>query len=48
VRHVVYGHVHGEALAEAFEGERDGVLYRCVSADHLAFEPALLFERETE
>ena len=48
VGHVVYGHLLGEALAAAFEGERDGVLYRCVSADHLAFEPALLFEHETE
>ncbi len=44
VRHVAYGHLHGEAAACAFEGERDGVLYRCVSADAVGFEPALLFE----
>lgn len=39
VSHVVYGHVHGEALADIFEGERDGVHYRCVSADHVGFAP---------
>jgi hypothetical protein len=44
VRYAVYGHVHGEAAVEAFEGERGGVLYRCVSADVIGFEPALLFE----
>ena len=44
IRHAVYGHLHGEAVAEAFEGERGGVLYRCVSADRIGFEPALLFE----
>ncbi len=44
VRRVVYGHIHGEAAAGAFEGERDGVTYRCVSADHVGFEPVLLFE----
>jgi len=43
VRYVVYGHLHGDALRGAFEGERDGVLYRCVSADHVGFAPALLF-----
>jgi len=44
VRHCVYGHLHGEAAAEAFEGEADGVCYRCVSADHIGFAPVLLFE----
>lgn len=46
VRYAVYGHLHGEALASAFEGERDGVLYRCVSADHVGFAPAPIFERK--
>jgi len=45
VRHVVYGHLHGDGLAAAFDGERDGVAYRCVSADRIGFEPALLFQR---
>ena len=43
VSRVVYGHVHGERAASAFEGERDGVEYRCVSADRVGFAPALLF-----
>lgn len=45
VRHVVYGHLHGEAAARAFEGEREGVSYRCVSADRIDFDPALILER---
>lgn len=44
VRYCIYGHVHGEDAASAFEGEVDGVMYRCVSADHVDFTPALLFE----
>ena len=43
VSHCVYGHLHGESLAGAFEGERNGVHYRCVSADHVGFRPRLLF-----
>jgi predicted phosphohydrolase len=44
VRYAVYGHLHGEANRHAFEGERDGVVYRCVSADKVDFAPALVFE----
>ena len=44
VRFAVYGHLHGEATRDAFEGERDGVLYKCVSADKLNFSPVLLFQ----
>lgn len=44
VRYVVYGHLHGEGAGAAFDGERDGVLYRCVSADHIGFAPLLLLE----
>jgi hypothetical protein len=44
VRYCIYGHLHGENAARAFEGERGGVLYRCVSADHVDFTPAALFE----
>jgi predicted phosphohydrolase len=44
VRYCIYGHVHGEALEEAFEGEEEGITYRCTSADHLDFCPTLLME----
>ena len=44
VRHCVYAHVHGQAARDAFEGERDGVHYRCVSADRVGFTPALICE----
>ena len=39
VTDVVYGHLHGAALKSAFNGEKDGVTYHCVSADHLNFVP---------
>ncbi|MHC4788491.1 MAG: metallophosphoesterase [Planctomycetota bacterium] len=45
VRYCIYGHLHGEDAAHAFEAEVDAVLYRCVSADRLEFRPALLLER---
>ncbi|MFP4026253.1 MAG: metallophosphoesterase [Candidatus Brocadiia bacterium] len=45
---VVYGHLHGEARQDAMEGNTGGVEYRCVSADHVGFEPALLFEHDRE
>ena len=47
VRHVVYGHLHGEVAGWAFEGERDGLTSRCTSADHLNFAPANLFQHNT-
>jgi hypothetical protein len=40
----IYGHLHGEATSSAFEGERNGITYRCVSADHIDFTPLYLFE----
>ena len=43
-RLAVYGHLHGIALRFAFEGERDGVSYHCVAADHLDFAPKLILE----
>jgi len=46
VRHCIYGHLHGADAAGAFEGEADGVLYRCDSADRVGFSPALLFEHD--
>jgi len=44
VSHCVYGHLHADALDTAFEGERDGVQYHCVSADHVDFTPALILK----
>jgi len=41
----IYGHLHGGTADAAFEGESGGVQYRCVSADHINFTPALLLER---
>lgn len=37
-----YGHLHGESLRAAFSGERDGIRYQVVSADHLRFQPLLV------
>ena len=44
VHHGIYGHVHGQDAAGAFEGEAGGVVWRCVSGDRVAFAPALLIE----
>lgn len=35
----IYGHLHGEGFANAFEGLRQGVEFKLVSADYLAFKP---------
>ena len=34
-----YGHLHGQAGAQADEGRRNGIEYRLVSSDHLHFRP---------
>lgn len=40
VRLCYYGHIHGgNAARRAFEGERDGIVYRLISCDHLGFTP---------
>jgi predicted phosphohydrolase len=39
VQTVVYGHLHGDANKNAFEGERNGIVYHCVAADKLNFAP---------
>jgi predicted phosphohydrolase len=40
VRLCVYGHLHGRrAHRTAFEGERNGVVYRLIACDHLDFAP---------
>ena len=44
VTHCVYGHLHDEAIENAFEGAHDGVEYRCVSADAVDFTPIPVLE----
>ncbi len=39
---VIYGHLHGQAHKYAFEGERNGVMYRLVAGDYLGFRPVCL------
>ena len=34
-----YGHLHGKSIRYATQGERDGITYRLISADGLAFCP---------
>lgn len=34
-----YGHLHGDAIRWAVQGKRDGIAYKLVSADALAFVP---------
>lgn len=34
-----YGHLHGKSCKYAYEGERDGIKYKLISADHLNFTP---------
>jgi len=43
---VLYGHLHGRSCKAAFEGNRNGVEYRLVSADHIGFAPRLVLECE--
>ena len=39
VERCYYGHIHGKGHAAAFEGERNGTVFRMVSADYLDFYP---------
>ncbi len=41
---VVYGHLHGKSCRGGFEGIRNGVEYRLVSADHIGFKPKCVLE----
>ena len=44
VRRVYYGHLHGESLRGAFNGERNGIAFRVISADAVGFRPVLIRE----
>lgn len=42
VRKVIYGHLHGAALKNVFQGVRNGVEYIMTSGDYLNFDPLLI------
>ena len=44
IKYVLYGHLHGKACQNAFEGERNGVTYRLCSADFVKFSPTFIDE----
>lgn len=44
VEQVLYGHLHGKSCRNAFEGEREGILYTLCSADHIGFAPKFITE----
>ncbi len=39
VRQCFYGHIHGPGRRLAVEGEREGIVFKLVSADHVDFKP---------
>ena len=39
VKECYYGHIHGNGCRSAFQGEREGIRYRLISADYLDFFP---------
>jgi predicted phosphohydrolase len=43
VQIAIYGHLHGDAHKNAFEGERNGIVYHCVAADKLDFAPKMIY-----
>ncbi|MCH5323884.1 MAG: metallophosphoesterase [Eubacterium sp.] len=45
IKRCYYGHVHGRlCFYNAFQGERDGITYKMVSADYVKFTPVLVQE----
>lgn len=44
VQRCYYGHIHGPGRKFAIEGQHGGVMYKLVSADHLAFKPITVDE----
>ena len=39
IDHCWYGHLHGKAIRFAVQGEHDGIVYKLISADGMAFCP---------
>ncbi len=37
-----YGHLHGEGLQSAFNGQYNGITFECISADAIDFKPILI------
>lgn len=44
VKHVVFGHLHGDSLKGVIEGEIGGLTYHLVSCDYLDFDPKLIID----
>lgn len=44
VEKVIYGHLHGPSLKNAFEGHRDGIQYIMTSSDYLDFYPKKILD----
>lgn len=44
VKKCLYGHLHGKALKMAFNGWRNSIEFKCVSADYLDFKPLLVIK----
>lgn len=44
VRKVIYGHLHGAALYNVFQGKHNGVEYIMTSGDFIQFDPVLIEE----
>jgi len=42
VRRCYYGHIHADGCAHAFNGERDGTVFRLASGDFVNFRPLLV------
>jgi predicted phosphohydrolase len=44
VKRCFYGHLHAESIAHAFEGIKDGIEYKLVSADAVDFKPFMIIK----
>lgn len=42
IKEVYYGHLHGDAINDAIQGEYNGIYYKCIACDQLNFKPILL------
>ena len=42
VKYCFYGHLHGASVKNAFNGKKDGIEYRLISADSLGFCPKMI------
>ena len=38
VKKCIYGHLHGESISDAVQGEIEGIEFKLVSADYLDFK----------